>query len=213
MKRKKILCFGDSNTYGYTPDKHLRYEKNIRWPGILDGLVQKYGFEVIEEGLCGRTTFFSEPEFPLKNGSEALPYILRENYPLSVVIVMLGTNDCKTRFRADSDIITQGMEIIVNQIKIFDSRTKILIISPIELKEGVWEDGYDTDFNEESIYVSRELKEKYRRLAQRNGCMFLAASDFAEADDTDREHLNAEGHKALSAAIFDVLKENLKFEE
>ena len=54
-----ILCFGDSNTWGYKPDKSGRYDENIRWTGLLQKKLGS-GYHIIEEGLCGRTTVFQD---------------------------------------------------------------------------------------------------------------------------------------------------------
>lgn len=35
----EILCFGDSNTYGFTPDWKHRYGRDIRYPGALQALL------------------------------------------------------------------------------------------------------------------------------------------------------------------------------
>lgn len=57
---KQILCFGDSNTYGLIPGTKARYDWNIRWSGILGERMRPYGYRVVEEGLCGRTTVFDD---------------------------------------------------------------------------------------------------------------------------------------------------------
>lgn len=207
---KNILCFGDSNTYGYTPDTHTRFDENTRWTGILAKNISKYGYRVIEDGVCGRTTMFNDGLCLDRNGSEALPYALKNSFPLSYAVVMLGTNDCKTKYHADAQTVAEGIEIIVNQIKIFDCNTKILIISPILLADGVGEKGYEEEFDENSVAVSRNLKAAFQEVARRNDCMFLAASDFAEPDSADREHMNADGHKALAKAVTDVLIKDFK---
>ena len=66
---KQILCFGDSNTYGYKPDKSGRFSCGVRWTSIL---AEKFGRDVnvIEEGLCGRTTIFDDVFRAGRNGSE-----------------------------------------------------------------------------------------------------------------------------------------------
>ena len=202
---KNILCFGDSNTYGYTPDTHTRYDYNTRWTGILNKTVQKYGYNVIEEGLCGRTTIFSDNVRPDRNGSEVLPSLLKNNYPLEYITIMLGTNDCKTKFNSTAEIIGDGIEILINQVKVFDSNTKILLISPIFLADGVGEKGYDEEFDRNGVEVSKQLKSVYKSIADKYDCMFLAASDYAYPDDSDREHMNIEGHKSLAKAVADIL--------
>jgi len=44
-----ILCYGDSNTYGYNPVNGLRYPKDVRWTGVLQKLLGEQ-YAVIEEG-------------------------------------------------------------------------------------------------------------------------------------------------------------------
>ena len=85
---------------------------------------------------------------------------------------------------------------------------KILVISPILLGSGVGE--IDVDFNEASEEVSRELAGEYEKLARKNNFYFLDASKYADASDTDREHLDEQGHEKLADAIYDKLIEMLE---
>lgn len=57
---KSILCFGDSNTWGWNPGNASRYSLDQRWPGLL---MKELGpdYYVIEEGLSGRTTVCDDP--------------------------------------------------------------------------------------------------------------------------------------------------------
>ena len=66
-----ILCFGDSNTYGYKPDGTGRFDTDTRWTSLLQ---KKLGADhrVIEEGLCGRTTVFQDD---LREGRRGLDLI------------------------------------------------------------------------------------------------------------------------------------------
>ena len=121
------------------------------------------------------------------------------------VVLMLGTNDCKTFYNASAEGIGLGVERLVEQIRKADKNIRILLISPIQLGEGVWEQGYDPEFNEKSVEVSKGLKAVYQKVAQKYGCDFLAASDVAEPSKEDREHLNEEGHKKLAEAVLEVL--------
>ena len=57
---KTVLCYGDSNTYGYNPVNGLRYPQDVRWPGKLQSLLGN-GYQIIEEGCNGRTTVFDDP--------------------------------------------------------------------------------------------------------------------------------------------------------
>lgn len=83
---RQVLCFGDSNTYGYVPGTAERYDWDTRWTGIVGtGLMEK-GYIVQEEGLCGRTTVFDDPLRPGRRGSELLPIILETHKPEDLII-------------------------------------------------------------------------------------------------------------------------------
>ena len=79
--------------------------------------------------------------------------------------------------------------------------------------EGVGEAGYDPEFDESSVAVSKRLPEVYRRIAHERGISFLAASAYAKPSEEDREHMNEEGHAALAEAVYAKLKEMLAGEK
>lgn len=203
---KNILCFGDSNTYGYDPETKLRYDFGERWTGILSRSLLPFGVHVDEEGLCGRTTDFDDLYRPGRKGSDVLPILLESHTP-GYVIIMLGTNDCKSCYKNSPDDIAAGVEKLVHQVRAYNGNVKILIVSPILLAEGVGEKGYDEAFDENSVRVSRGLKEAYFSVAKRTGCDFLAASEFASPSAADREHLDRAGHRQLASAIFGKIRE------
>lgn len=198
---KQILCFGDSNTYGLIPGTKDRYPWEVRWTGILAEGIKEKGFRVVEEGLCGRTTVFEDELRDNRRGAAVLPMILESHQPLEKVVLMLGTNDCKTIYQASAEVIGKGVEKLVHQIQAADENIEILLVFPILLGEGVGEEGYDPEFNQESVETSKGLKAVYEQVAKRNGCAFLAASDYAKASGADREHLDEKGHRQLAEAV------------
>ena len=201
---KNLLCFGDSNTFGYNPEDKSRYDFNDRWTGILSRKLQPFGVRVDEEGLCGRTTDFEDSCRAGRKGSDTLPLLLESHTP-QLVIIMLGTNDCKSCYGNTSAAIAKGADKLIGQVRAYSSDVKILLISPIHLADGVGEQGYDEEFDENSVLLSKKLKNAYRALAHKTGCEFLSAADYASPSETDREHLDKDGHKALAEAIFDKL--------
>lgn len=202
---KRILCFGDSNTYGYVPDGSGRYGEDIRWTGLLQKKLDSEAI-IIEEGLCGRTTVFQDQLRHGRRGIEILPILLESHAPLDLVVVMLGTNDCKTVYGASAEVIGKGIEKIIGQIASILPGTEILIVSPIWLGEDVWKLEYDPEFNRKSVQVSKKLKEVYKRIAEKNKSMFLAASDYTKPSNIDQEHLDAKGHEDLAKAIYNVIQ-------
>ena len=187
---KQILCFGDSNTYGYKPDKSGRFSWGVRWTSIL---AEKFGRDVnvIEEGLCGRTTIFDDVFRVGRNGSESFPAILESHTPLDLIIIMLGTNDCKTVYGATAGIIGKGVETLLEQVKKYSPDSDILLISPIYLGENVYKEGFDVEFSKESIQLSKNLEAVYEKIALKNNIHFLRAQDiFVEAALLLDDHYN-----------------------
>lgn len=135
---KQILCFGDSNTYGLIPGTaNQRYGWGTRWTSILDDKVRTKGYRVIEEGLCGRTTVFDDPFRTERRGTEMLPAILESHRPVDTIVLMLGTNDCKSVYSATPEVIGQGIEQLLDQINTVNPDAKILLVSPIYLGERI----------------------------------------------------------------------------
>ena len=200
---KTILCFGDSNTYGYRPDTGGRYSENIRWTGILKQKLRDKGINVVEEGLVGRTTVFEDSIRPGRKGIDYLVPLLESHAPVDELVLMLGTNDCKALYKASAQVIGFGIERLIRQARTYNPELKILLVSPIHLGKDVWKDGYDPEFDQESVEVSVRLKEIYMKIAEEYDCDFLAASDVAVPSPIDEEHLNEEGHKALAKAILE----------
>lgn len=87
---RRILCFGDSLTWGVVPGTRNRHAADWRWPIVLR---DQLSAEVLEAGLNGRTTAYDFPGRPYRNGVETLPMLLEQHAPLDLVIIMLGTND------------------------------------------------------------------------------------------------------------------------
>ena len=117
---RTILCYGDSNTHGTMPMPDLgsmgRYDRQTRWPGQLAALLPDW--QVIEEGLPGRTTVHDDPiEGAHRNGLTVLPAILESHRPIDVVILMLGTNDLKQRFSVNALDIALSLEKLVLAIR------------------------------------------------------------------------------------------------
>lgn len=202
---RQILCYGDSNTWGLIPGTIDRYEWNIRWTGLLQEKLKEHGFRVIEEGLCGRTTVFQDALRAGRRGSDLLPVLLESHRPVEAVILMLGTNDCKTVYRASAEVIGMGIGYLLNQIRRTAPEAKILLVSPIHLGDRVWEEGFDPEFDKDSVEVSRKLKAVYQKIAGKYGVEFLAASDCAVPSPVDREHLDEEGHRCFADALYQKL--------
>ena len=205
---KQIIAFGDSNTWGLNPVMRTRYPENVRWTGLLRKKLSRNGFELVEEGLCGRTTAFDDPDRPGLKGEEAVSGILSRNSRSFAAIIMLGTNDCKAVFDATAEEIGKGLERCLDRFESKISPEHILVIAPAALGKDVWKPEKDPAFSRKSVRVSAELKAVYSKIAGKRGHLFLAAEDYVSPSRFDDEHINAEGHGILAEAIYRTLTDS-----
>lgn len=206
---KTILCYGDSNTFGYRPEDGMRFGRGVRWPGKLQELLGD-GYHVVEEGCNGRTTVFEEPGEEWKCGLSYLRPCLNSHKPLDLVVFMLGSNDLKTMFGADAEAIARGMDELLAVTEDFLAEKQgfvpeILLVSPPEIGEGIAGSAFRDRFDASAAAESRRFPELYRTLAETRGCRFLDAAAFARSSQTDSLHLEAEGHMALAEAAAEAV--------
>ena len=202
-----VLCYGDSNTYGYNPVNGLRYPKDVRWPGVLQKLLGD-GYAVIEEGCNGRTTVFEDVEEPWKAGVGYLRPCLNTHKPIDFVIMMLGSNDLKRMFHASAQEIADGAEALVKIIKQFTKEKqgfvpKVILVSPPEIGKDIAASEFARSFDEDAIIRSKKLPTLYERIAKKYGCIFFDAAKVVESSRVDSLHLMPEAHKKLAEAFYD----------
>lgn len=206
--RKRILCFGDSNTWGYVPEVGERYAEEIRWTGVF---AKELGdsYRVIEEGLSGRTTAFSDLIEPERCAITHVLPVLLSQLPLDYLIVMLGTNDTKSHFHVNVTEIGYAMEELLLKIRhilyVQKSAAKIVLVSPVPIKDAT-----DSMFDEESAKKSRELAPVYQALAAQQGCLFFDAGSVIKELGIDGIHMTEDGHRKLGEALAKFVKEQEK---
>jgi lysophospholipase L1-like esterase len=199
-----ILCFGDSNTWGFIPGTGGRYARDVRWPGVMAAELGT-GYQVIEEALNGRTTVFDDPIMPGRCGIKYLAPCLESHRPLDLVIVMLGTNDSKVRLSATAYDIMRGMKLIAEAVQKSGAAGKLLIVSP-PLPGKLTEFAEQFSGAEEKL---GKLPQYYSKLAREMGCEFFDASAILRSSDIDGIHWEAEEHRKLGLALAPVVKQFL----
>lgn len=214
-----VLCYGDSNTYGYNPNigPRSRYEKSKRWTTILGTLLGPE-YEVIAEGLNGRTTAYDRPGFPWKNGVTHLAPIMGSHKPINYLIFMLGTNDCNVEMGLSSSNIAEGMEkLVINAREVSmiqqESLPEIIIVSPAPIREPIDNSPFYGEINTCSVMKSKELASLYKSIAIKYDCKFVDASNI-EVSPLDSEHLTENGHDQLARLIYkEIYKKWVKTEK
>lgn len=202
--RKRILCFGDSNTWGYIPGKGERYPENVRWTGVLTELLAGE-FTVVEEGLNGRTTVFSDRMEPERCGIDHVLPVVLSALPLDYMIIMLGTNDMKSHFHVNAMESGYGMEELLLKVlyvlRTRKSEARVILVSPVPISPAE-----DPMFDEESVRKSRELTLVYEKLAKDMNLLFLNASKITNDIGLDGIHLTQEGHNKIGKALAELIK-------
>lgn len=201
-----ILCFGDSNTHGTVPlaeqDVIERHAPAVRWPGVL-AVELGPGFRIIEEGLPGRTTVHDDPiEGAHMNGLAALPMLVGSHSPLDVVVLMLGTNDLKSRFSVTAADIAASLERLVTTLRVLCAAPgrkppEVLLVAPPPIQEIDW-------LAEKFVggaAKSQGLSAAIRRSAGRLGVAYLDAGEHIRVSSLDGLHYDAETHATLGRVI------------
>ena len=206
---KTILCYGDSNTYGYNPHNGGRYDKHIRWITILSKLLGD-DYDVIPEGLNGRTTAYDREGEDVKNGLTHYRAIYGSHRPVDILIFMLGTNDCNADMNLSVDEIANGMErlIVLSKDAAMQKQgylPKIILTVPAAIAGEYEKSPLSYQLSIDSLTKSKQIVEPYKQLAVKYDCIFLDASDL-KVSEIDCEHLTEESHDKLAHMFFEVIK-------
>jgi lysophospholipase L1-like esterase len=218
---KTILCYGDSNTWGYNP-RGGRYDHTIRWPMVMASLLngntanlpgmggpEKPAYWVVEEGLNGRTTCLEDPVEVDRNGLRQLIPILKSHKPLDLVIVMLGTNDLKHRFNPNTYEVSHGAQLVAKTVLgseagPADGAPQVLLVCPPPLVDAA---AFRQILAANALELSQKLAPYYRACAKECGVNFFdAAAVVKSSSPVDGVHWEPEDHKKFAAAMAEQVK-------
>ncbi len=213
---RTLLCFGDSNTWGFEPGSMTRYPRRVRWPGVAAAELGE-AWHVVEAGLNGRTTAFVDP-LGDTCGLRHLGPVLASAAPVDVVAIVLGTNDLKTRLHASAYEIAEGAGMLVDQVLASDAGPEerapaVLLVAPPPLgdlsgpaaRDPAAFEGFEEawrDARERSLRFARQ----YARVAHVRGVTWLDAGAHVMSSDIDGIHWPPEGHAALGRAIAEAVR-------
>jgi lysophospholipase L1-like esterase len=213
---RRIMCFGDSNTWGFVPvpaPPSSRLAREQRWPHVMAAALG-FPVEVIEEGLNGRTTDADDALLPLNgagaNGLAYLPAALASHLPLDAVIVMLGTNDVKPHLGRTAPRIAQGAKRLIDCVRTLDGgigstypNPRVLLIAPAPL--GALSPLFAEMFAGGPA-KALALPPLYEAVAKQTGAAFLKAGEHIETDGVDGVHLSADMQRRLGLAVAGVMR-------
>ena len=222
MNEKNILCFGDSNTWGFVPGAFdsktfymERYPLSVRWPGVVRKILGNE-YYIIEEGLNGRTT---NVEYPGLNGRSSTSYLgpcLYTHSPLELIVIQIGINDLKTIFNRKLSIIAEGISEMIDMVKgtLFgsdmQSPPEILLLTPPPLEHEKYLDENNNHVFKGGMEKSLQFHYYYSKIAKNKDCHYLNLGSIVKYSDIDGLHLDSEGHQIVGMVVANKIKEIFK---
>ena len=205
---KKVICYGDSNTFGYNTKDGSRFDGNTRWTSLLQkNLGEKY--EVINEGMCDRTGFVNNPNGFLFSAPKHFPELIASIENIDILILWIGTNDLQFQYNISFETIEKGLN---NLIKIGKTKSgKIIIIPPVILNEKILKSNFNCQFDKTSITKSKETVKIYKKFANIHHCDFFDINELVKTSDLDGLHYNKNSHKIIADELTKIINSYQKF--
>ncbi len=173
----KVICHGDSNTYGYDPRSYFGGRYDTCW---VDILAEKTARNVVNDGMNGRRISKRPLDVPTDT---------------DLLIIMLGDNDLLNGLSAAET--AQRMKAFLNKTPL--PKDRILLIAPPPMKRGEWV------LNQELIEASLELAVAYQALAEQMGVGFVDAGKWNIPLAYDGVHFTEEGHRLFAEGLYAAL--------
>lgn len=179
---RRIVCYGDSNTYGYDAADFFggRFAAGLRWPELLAAAL---GCETVNCGMNGRSVARRAEEAALD------VRLLARHAPCELVIVMLGTNDLL--FEPDAPAAARRMEDFLLALRAALPESLPLLTAP-PLIHGYGDEAYE---------ASVRLPGCYEALAGRLGIAFADSSRWQIPMGADGVHFSERGHRIFAAKM------------
>jgi lysophospholipase L1-like esterase len=202
---QQVLVYADSLSWGIIPSTRKRLPFDARWPGVMEIALtgQGHSVRVIEDCLNGRRTVWEDPFKAGRNGLEGLAQRIEINSPLSLVMLMLGTNDFQSMHPHTAWHAAQGIATLVAAIRQAPIEPgmpvpPILVIAPppILIPRGPIAPKFTGAGDK-----SGGLTDAYRSISSELGCHFFDAGSVTSASAVDGIHLDADQHAHLGVAL------------
>ena len=204
-----ILVYADSLSWGIIPGTRKRLPFDQRWPGVMENELNSpsAGVRVIEDCLNGRRTVWEDPFKPGRNGLTGLQQRIEIHSPLSLVVLMLGTNDFQSMHEHNAWHSSQGIAALVTAIR--DAPIEpgmpvppVLVVAPPPLRAPSGPIAPKFEGGEEKCVG---LASAYEKVCQELGCHFFDSSTVTTSSNVDGVHLDAEQHLTLGRALSRVV--------
>ena len=202
---KKILCYGDSNTFGYIPKTQKRYDINSRWSGILKTHFANT-FEIIEDGVCDRNAFVSHKNGTLLSSQKYFPALMTKFDTIEYSILAVGTNDLQTQYDIDLETIEKGLEFLVKTAS--EKSKNIIVLSPVALTEKVKQGYFSYQFDDSSIAKVEKVLNIYKNHASILKYQYLDVNKITAPSDYDGLHYDRDAHQKIANALINIIEKS-----
>jgi lysophospholipase L1-like esterase len=214
---RSILCYGDSNTWGFVPGTfgiRERFDRNTRWTGRLQQLLDPAHFYVIEEGLNSRTTNLNYVDKPAGfRGTELFSPIIYTHAPLDLVIIMLGLNDFKKEFNnRTSQQITQGIKELVEIVRstnygpnMQESPPVLIVSTPIPVDTACAD---VLDMFKGAKERAQHMAQDFQTLANEydKNVYFVDAAPHVQMSPVDGIHFDKKAHEQFALLLNETIR-------
>ncbi len=200
---KKILCYGDSNTFGFNPKDGSRFDESTRWTALLQAYLHN-NFEIIEEGLCDRTGFVDNPKGFLFSSQRHFPKFLSKSDKFDIIVLAIGTNDLQFQYNISYSVVQRGLVELIKNAQ--EKSNKIIIVPPVILKENILNGYFKIQFDKMSIIKSKKIGTIYRKLSNAYNCRYFDINKIVQPSDTDGLHYDEQSHKIIANKLTEFIK-------
>jgi lysophospholipase L1-like esterase len=211
---QQILVYGDSLSWGIIPGTRQRLGFEQRWPGAMEVVLRRSGHavRVIEDCLNGRRTVWDDPFKAGRKGLQGLAQRIEMHSPLTLVMLVLGTNDFQCMHDNSPFLSTQGLAALVQAIRQAPVEPgmqipPVMIVAPPAI---VGPRGTIAAKFEGAATRSAGLATAYEKLAEELDCLFFDLNKVTTASQIDGIHLDADQHAQVARSLAGFLDEWLK---
>lgn len=223
---RTVLCFGDSNTWGFNPNGSGRFPQSTRWPNQLEHALNRtrpaLPWRTAEEGLNSRTWLHDDPIGAANyggdyscNGRADLMTALHSHKPIDVVILALGCNDCKGYLNLSAAQIAAGARILIHDTRRAlncgprlqeHTAPQIILMTPpavlITSQSLAW--GF-----EGAALKSKDVAEHYHRLAAELDVTCFDVHPVANPSSLNGVHFDAQAQALIAAGLAACIRQTL----
>ena len=200
---KKIICYGDSNTFGFNPKDGSRFDENTRWTSKLQNILGN-DYNVVNEGLCDRTGFVNNPKGFLFSAQKHFPKMITKTDNIDLIILAVGSNDLQFQYDVSFGAIEKGLEKLINIAQ--EKTENIIIVPPVILSEKVLEGFFSYQFDKTSIIKSKKVGRIFRQIANVYHCGYFDINKITSPSDYDGLHYDENSHILIAEKLVNFIK-------